>query len=185
MSKSLLVLFVFIHISCFSQEYLDLKIVNYNNDTIFSRIKIYKDIISRKPVDNIQNYYNYFNTITVFDTEGNKNKIKVNNIKTLYFIDLKGENRIYYNDGKYLKELKFNGVKLKWFRTIRKNVYDGSITYHDELTDINGKTYYLGLIGAKKNMKKATISKPELIPLIESSNMDDSEILEILKKFED
>ena len=167
----------------FSQKYLDATIIKNNNDTINSKIKIFTNIFYK----NLINESSFYRTVILVDENGKKiEKIKAIDIKELKFTDLEGQNRIYLNGGKALKQLVYDGKKIKWYRNISQNLYDGSIQYFDYLIDNEGKEYKMGLFNnSKKKLIEATKSNPELENEIENTKMTYENILLILKKYDE
>ena len=167
----------------FSQKYLDATIIKNNNDTINYKIKIFTNIFYK----NLINESSFYRTVILVDENGKKiEKIKAIDIKELKFTDLEGQNRIYLNGGKALKQLVYDGKKIKWYRNISQNLYDGSIQYFDYLIDNEGKEYKMGLFNnSKKKLIEATKSNPELENEIENTKMTYENILLILKKYDE
>lgn len=183
MNKILSILFVFIASLGFSQKHVNAIIIKTDNDTINSKIKIKTNTFHK----NLINETSFYKTLFLVDENGkSKEKIKAKNVKELQFTDLNGESRIYLNNGKALKELLFDGKKIKWFREIYPNSYNSSVQYSDYLIDHNGKEYKLGLFNsAKKKLLEATKSKPEIASEIENSKLNKETILHILKKYDE
>ena len=182
-NKVLFILSFLTFSTVFSQKNIDAIIIKNNNDTISSKIKIYTNIFYK----NIINESSFYKSLILVDENGKKkDKIKASNVKELKFTDLEGKEKTYLNGGKYLKELVYNGKKIKWYRDILQNMYDGSIQYVDYLIDNNGNEYKMGLFNnLKKKLLEATKSKPELATEIENTKLTYENILIILKKYDE
>ena len=165
-----LLIFTFLVLSTltFAQKknLIDAVIIKNTNDTINSKILIYSNLFKKDLLDE----NSFISTTYLVDENGkSKGKIRAKEIKKLYFTDLNGENRIYVNNGKLLKVLFFDGKKIKWYRDLSRNFYDGTISYSDYLVDEKNKIYKIGFLNnIKKNLLEATKSKPELSKDIEN-----------------
>ena len=177
MNKLCNFLFFLIFSLSFSQKYVTASITKMDNDTINSKMKITTNMFSK----NFINENSFIRTLYLIDDNGDKTRnISAKDIKDLKFIDLDGKPRTYVNDGKLLRELLFNGKKIKYYRGISQNLYDGSIQSNYYLIDSNGKKYSL----RKKDLIEITKSKPELLSEIENRS-DVESIINILKKYEE
>ena len=67
------------------------------------------------------------------------------------------------------------------------STYDGgSISYHDYLVNEAGEIFQLGLFNHRKNqLSKAIADNPELLKVIENQRMDNIDLLDILKRYND
>ncbi|WP_447950961.1 hypothetical protein [Chryseobacterium koreense] len=182
MKKILNLFLILITISVYSQKMVDANVVTKSDETISSKLRVYTNIFYKDLIDESS----FYRILYLVDDNGSKKeKIKAENVKELRFVDLKGKERIYVNNGKFLKEFMYNGNKIKWYRDISQNLYDGSIQYFDYLVDNNGTIYKMGLFNnAKKKLLEATKTKPELATEIENAKLNDEVILDILKKFD-
>ncbi len=182
MKKSFIILFILMSTFSFSQKYIDASITKSDNTTINSKIKIYTNIFYTKLI----NEASFYRALLLVDDNGKKiEKIKAENVKELKFTDLEGKNRIYANDGKALKEVMYDGTKIKWYRSISQNLYDSSIQYFDYLVDDKGQIYKMGLFNnIKKKLIEATKSKPELAAEIEITKLTNESMFNILQKYD-
>ncbi|WP_035587642.1 hypothetical protein [Elizabethkingia anophelis] len=182
MKKSFIILFILMSTFSFSQKYIDASITKSDNTTINSKIKIYTNIFYTKLI----NEASFYRALLLVDDNGKKiEKIKAENVKELKFTDLEGKNRIYVNDGKALKEVMYDGTKIKWYRSISQNLYDSSVQYFDYLVDDKGQIYKMGLFNnIKKKLIEATKSKPELAAEIEITKLTNESMFNILQKYD-
>jgi len=182
-SKLLSIIFISFSSLAFSQKYLDAIIVKKNNDTIKSKMRVSTNIFQKDLI----NEASFYRTIFLVDENGKKKeKIKAVDVNELKFTDFYGNNRTYLNGGRTLKELVYDGKKIKWYRNLSTNLYDGSIQYFDYLIDNNGQEYKMGLFNnSKKKLIEATKSKPELASEIENTKMTYSNMLLIIKKYDE
>jgi hypothetical protein len=128
-----------------------------------------------------------FYRVLVLSNENRKiiKKIKAKNVKELKFTDLKGQDRTYVNNGRALKELMYDGKKIKWYRAIYQHIYDGSIQYLDYLVAEDKQEFRMGLFSNySKKITEATKSKPELANEIKNMKMTEENILYILQKYD-
>jgi len=169
----------------FSQKnYSDAVLIDIKNDTINCKIKINYNFLNKKYLDDAE----YFKGVTIVNEEGNTGeKIPAIYIKQVSFVDIFGIERVYLNNGVYFKQLLFNGSKIKWFRTMTYELFDGP-KFKEYLIDNEGKITNLELFYVKKRLKEATLSKPELVAEINKINIwkyGGKDILNILKKYEE
>jgi hypothetical protein len=169
----------------FSQKnYSDAKLIYINNDTIDCKIGINYNFLNKKYLDDTA----YFRGVTIVNDEGNTiEKIPAIYIKQVRFTDIFNMERVYLNNGVLFKQLRFNGVKLKWYRTMTEDLWNGP-SFQEYLIDNEGKITKLELLRIKKRLKEATLSKPELVAEINKINIwkyGDKDILNILKKYEE
>lgn len=167
---------------CFGQKSVDVMIIKNNNDTIYSQLRIERNLFDRKLIDEAS----FYRRLVLLDSNGKKTaKLKASDVKKLQFIDLKGVEKTYVNGGDVLQRLVFDGKKIKWYKFLSQHMMDRSIQYFDYLVDQDNKRYNMGLFNSKrKKLLEATASKPELIDRIENSSLNDAEILGILSDFE-
>lgn len=175
----------FISIVFCQKNYSDAKLIYNINDTIDCKIRINYNFLNKKYLDDAE----YFKGITIVNEEGNTvEKIPAMYIKQVSFVDIYGIERVYLNNGAYFKQLYFNGLKIKWFRTMTVDLWNGP-SFQEYLINKNGRIFAMESLRIKKRLKEATISKPELVSLIDSisiwqKNIDD-DILKVLKKYEE
>jgi len=169
----------------FSQKnYSDAVLIDIKNDTINCKIKINYNFLNKKYLDDAE----YFKGVTIVNEEGNTvEKIPAIYIKQVSFIDIFSMERVYLNNGVFFKQLLFNGSKLKWYRTMTIDLWNGP-SFYNYLINENGRIFKIESLRIKKILKEATILKPELISQIDSisfwvKNLD-VEILKVLKKNE-
>ena len=170
----------------FSQKnYSDAVLIDIKNDTINCKIKINYNFLNKKYLDDAE----YFKGVTIVNEEGNTDeKIPAIYIKQVSFIDIFSMERVYLNNGVFFKQLLFNGSKLKWYRTMTIDLWNGP-SFYNYLINENGRIFKIESLRIKKILKEATILKPELISQIDSisfwvKNLD-VEILKVLKKNEE
>lgn len=169
----------------FSQKnYSDAKLIFTNNDTINCKIGIYYNFLNKKYLDDAP----YFRGVTIVNDEGNTiEKIPAIYIKQVRFTDIFNIERVYLNNGVLFKQLLFNGVKLKWYRTMTEDLWNGP-SFKNYLMNENGRIFKIETFRIKKTLKEATISKPELVSQIDSISFwvknIDVDILKVLKKNE-
>lgn len=169
----------------FSQKYLDATIINSENDTIHSKIKVSGMLFNADNID-IRSFYN--SVILVDNNLNVTQKIKSKNLKELIFDDASGNKLTFVNKNGFLDQLLFDGKKIKWFRSFTQNLYDGSLSSSDYMIKENGEVVKLGGLGSrrKKKLKEITQSKPELaekIDKLETYNLLDMK--ELLLKYEE
>jgi hypothetical protein len=169
----------------FSQKnYSDAKLIYINNDTIDRKIGINYNFLNKKYLDDAA----YFKGVTIVNEYGNTvEKTPAIYIKQVSFVDIFGIERVYLNNGVYFKQLLFNGSKIKWYRTMTYELFDGP-KFKEYLIDNEGKITNLELFYVKKRLKEATLSKPELVAEINKINIwkyGGKDILNILKKYEE
>lgn len=177
--KKIFFLFLFlISIFSFSQKFLEARIIKTDNDTINSKMKIETNIFYKNLI-NEASFYKVVRTLN----ENNEvvEKIDARDIKELKFTDLEGKVRTFVNDGKFLKELLFDGEKIKFYRGLSQNLYDGAISSNYYLIDLDQKKYGL----STKKILEATKSKPELAQDIKNWDRKINSLNEILKKYEE
>lgn len=166
------------------KNYSDAKLLYINSDTIYCKIKINYNFLNKKYLDDAA----YFGGVTIVNEEGIKvEKIPAKYIKQVSFVDIFGIERVYLNNGVYFKQLYFNGSKIKWFRTMTYELFDGP-KFKEYLIDNEGKITNLELFYVKKRLKEATLSKPELVAEINKISIwtyGHEDILNILKKYEE
>ena len=80
-----------------------------------------------------------------------------------------------------MKELLFDGEKIKFYRGLSQNLYDGAISSDYYLIDLDQKKYGL----STKKILEATKSKPELAQDIKNWDRKINSLNEILKKYEE
>lgn len=175
----------FINIVFCQKNYSDAKLIYINNDTINCKIKINYNFLDKKYLDDAA----YFKGVTIVNEEGNTvEKLPAVYIKQVSFGDIFGIERVYLNNGVYFKQLLFNGLKIKWFRIMTVDLWNGP-SFGDYLINENGRVITIESLRVKKRLKEATISKPELASLIDSISIwvknIDVEILKVLKKYEE
>lgn len=184
MTKVLSLLLFITSIFCYSQKYVDARIIKKDNDTVNSKITISTHIFNKKIIDE----RSFYDVLVLVDENGEKKEvIKTKNIKELKFTDFTGKERIYVDDKGTFRQLMFSGEKTKWFRDIVVNSYDASITYADYLVYKNGEELKFngGFTNTKKMLIKATKSKPELENQIKiMERFSDEYILNLLKKYD-
>lgn len=163
------------------QDFIDSRLITKDNDTLYSKMRVITNIFDRKLITESS----FYRKVTLVDENHKKtHKIKARNILKLNFTDLKGEKRVYVNEGSQLKRLMFAG-KLTWYRRISVNPMDGTIYYFDYLTDTVGKTYNMGLLNnKKKNLMEAVSSRPDLVKELEDTKAADVDVLAILRRYE-
>ncbi|MHA7609922.1 hypothetical protein ACV0BM_013825 [Elizabethkingia meningoseptica] len=182
MKKSFIIFFILISTFSFSQKYIDASITKTDNTVINSKVKVYTNIF----YTNLINEASFYRALILVDDNGRKiEKIKAENVKELKFTDFEGKSKTYLNNGKALKELVYDGTKVKWYRAISQNLYDASIQYFDYLVDDKGQIYKMGLFNnIKKKLIEVTKSKPELATEIENTRMTNESMLRILQKYD-
>jgi hypothetical protein len=178
MKKIIFFFLSLISIFSFSQKFLDARIIKTDNDTINSKIRIETNMFYKNMI-NEASFYKVVRTLN----ENNEvvEKIDAKDIKELKFTDLEGKVRTFVNDGKFLKELLFDGEKIKLYRGLSQNLYDGASSSNYYLIDSDQKKY--GLSG--KKILEATKSKPELAQDIKNWDRKIISLNEILKKYEE
>lgn len=178
MKKTLFFFLSLISLLSFSQKFLDARIIKIDNDTISSKMRI-ETIIFYKNVINEASFYKVVRTVN--ENNDVAEKINAKDIKELKFTDLEGKVRIFVNDGNSLRELLFDGEKIKLYRGLSQNLYDGANSSDYYLIDSNQKKYGL----TTKKILEATKSKPELAQDIKNWDRKIISLNEILKKYEE
>ena len=181
--KLFTLLFFILSTFTFSQRrYVDVVLVKTNNDTIHSKMMVIVNLFNKKLIDDAS----FYKKAILVDENKKKNaKIKAKEIKSLSFTNLFDNKVNYVNDGNQLKVLVYDG-KIKWYQRISQHMMDGSISYHDYLVNEAGEVFQLGLFNHRKNqLSKAIADNPELLKVIENQRMDDIDLLDILKRYND
>ncbi|MEG0697615.1 MAG: hypothetical protein RR447_10805, partial [Algoriella sp.] len=181
--KLFTLLFFILSTFTFSQRrYVDVVLVKTNNDTIHSKMMVIVNLFNKKLINDASFYKK---AILVDENEKKKAKIKAKEIKSLSFTNLFDNKVNYVNDGNQLKVLVYDG-KIKWYQRISQHMMDGSISYHDYLVNEAGEVFQLGLFNHRKNqLSKAIADNPELLKVIENQRMDNIDLLDILKRYND
>ncbi|MBG6188400.1 hypothetical protein [Flavobacterium sp. CAN_S2] len=167
------------------KNYSDAILIDIKNDTINCKIKINYNFLNKKYLDDAA----YFRGVTIVNDEGNAiEKIPAIYINQVRFTDIFNIERVYLNNGVLFKQLLFNGVKLKWYRTMTEDLWNGP-SFKNYLMNENGRIFKIETLRIKKTLKEATISKPELVSQIDSISLwvknIDVDILKVLKKNEE
>lgn len=154
------------------------EIILVNKDTLYTNIKVSTNLFDSDLINELS--LNKKISVVEKDTE---TIYQAQEIKQIVFTDFKGKERTFVLSGKQLIEKLFDG-NIKWFRYYSSNS-SGNVSSGDFMVNEGKETIGISyLFNTKKNLKKITIAKPELIPLIESLKINDSNILEILKKYD-
>lgn len=154
------------------------EIINVNGHTLKTYIKVTTNLFDSKLINELSILKNIKTISNNLIT-----KVEAKELKSLRFIDLKNKERLFLSNSKEMVELLFDG-KIRWFRLYFQDS-SGSVSAFDFMTNIETKqNANLGLFNSKrKKIKEITLSRPDLISMIENSEMNDENILEILKKF--
>ena len=154
------------------------EIIDVNGDTLKTHIKVTTNLFYSKLINELSIIKNIKTILNNVST-----KYEAKDLKSLRFIDLKNVERLFLSNGKEMVELLFDG-KIRWFRLFYQDS-SGNVSAFDFMTNIETKqNANLGLFNNKrKKIKELTLSRPDLISMIENLEMNDENILEILKKF--
>lgn len=186
MTKQFSILLCFIFSSIlFSQNHTDAIIINSENDTIRSKIKIYGNLFNSANVD-IRSFYD--TVILLDDNLKVKQKIKSKNIKELIFNDNLGQTLSFVNNKGSLEQVLFKGKKLKWLRSFTRNMYDGSLSSNDYIITENNEIVKLGGLGSRRKtrLKEVTKLKPELAAKIDNlETYNVAAVKELLSQYEE
>jgi|GEM_PF-1036725 len=178
----LLTLFIFSFTNAQIRE-IPAVIINQNNDTIKTNILVAVNIFDKTLINELS----IIKKIRFIDSIGNKNTIFAKEINKITFVDLKNKNRTFKFDGKnQLREIIYEG-KIKVYYTYSANAYDGSIITKFDFYDENEEKVNVGPFNIffKKALKKLVKENPELVKIIDESNLTYEEtIILVLTKFE-
>ena len=169
--------------ACFAQKQeIPAKIITITNDTIVANIQVDTNLF----YDDIMYFGRLSKGVKYFDSANKKIKLPANQIKRMEFKDLKRKPRIFINDGNILKELVYQNI-VKCLVTYTANSSQGtdnsSIDFYDEN---NEKVKSPPFTTSTYTLKKLVKQDPELLKLIDSSNLHFYELVKlVLKKYED
>ena len=114
-----------------------------------------------------------------------KVKYEAVEIKSLRFVDFFFRERKFVLNGKELVEVMFDG-KIKWYRNYYKGYDDVVRSRNLFVSKDSNHIVDLGLFNKTRNiLKDMTSSRPDLIPFIESMDVDDRNVIKLLKQFEE
>lgn len=182
MKKILFTFLLLLSITVFSQKkiFFDATIVSMKGDTIKSKIMIFNFLFSQNEID----FRPLLSYATLVDDDGKIiQKISSQSISKVIFNDIKGVERTFVNNGIYLKELKYEGIKYKWFIEYSINGYDGGLMSNGSLIDRNNKTHKFVRIAKGRKILLELNEHPEYIEEINSiKNYND--IAAVLKKID-
>lgn len=181
MKNFLYLLLVLLSSLLYGQKYPPAVVVKNTNDTVKAKIRISTNIFSPDMITESS----FYKVVRLVDDNHKKiEKINAKDIKELTFI-FNDQKRTYVNGGRKLKEVMYLG-KIKWYRIFNQNPYDQSMQYGDEFIDEDGKSYSIGMFGARKaTLLKAIKNNPELTQEIKELKAATTEdLINILKKYE-
>ncbi len=143
-------------------------------------------IVARNFFDKKFIYPSSFNyKVKFFHKDGTKQRIKARDIEKLTFIDLKGDKRVFVENADFknhIIEIVYLN-KIQWY----KHYYNANYSENtvNELFDLNGKRYSLGLFNsARKQIKKMTNYDPDVVKFLDDNKINDQNILKVIKLYE-
>ncbi|TRX32535.1 hypothetical protein [Flavobacterium restrictum] len=163
---------------------MDAEILFINDKSVKTKLKAETNLFD-KTLLNENSINKYF---AILDNQAKKNYISYEIVKKMTFKDLKGNLRTFINRGdkfKSLHEVIYDG-KIKWFVEYYPQAYDQSVQINNHFVNENNQVVIVGNFNSMRNkLKEITISKPELIDIIDKTDKFNYEsIIEILKEYE-
>lgn len=154
------------------------EIIFKNGDTLKTHIKVGTLLFDSNKIDELS-----INKKITSISNGEKIKFKAEVIKSMRFIDLNSRERFFEINGEELVELLYKG-KISWFRRYYSDAY-GSLSASNYFVNKELKQgINLGMIGRRKNLLEITKTRPDLIPFVNNMEINDEQILILLKKFD-
>lgn len=154
------------------------EIIFKNGDTLRTHIKVSTRLFNSNTIDELS-----INKKITSISNGEKIKFRADVIKTVRFIDLNSKERFFEINGEELVELMYKG-KICWFRRYYPDAY-GNLSASNYFVNKELKQgISLGMISRRNNLLEITKTRPDLIPFVKNMEINDEQILILLKKFD-
>lgn len=155
------------------------QIIFKNGDTLKTYIKVAIPFYESDGLSEVS-----LNTKVTAIINGEKVKFRAEQIESLRLVDFYFRDRKFILMGKVLVEVLFDG-KIKWYKNYYKRTNDQIEAFDLFLNEDTGQFVSLGLFNNRKKLKEITITRADLVPFIESMDVDDKNIMKLLEKFEE
>lgn len=162
---------------------IPVQIILLNKDTLQGEVKVKVNAFMKELV-----YASSFNSRVKFQyPNGEKRKIDSAEILELSLTDLKGKNRKFVKIDDYntriLEVVYLN--KVRWYKDYSFDLYNNSESMYNILFDEKGKQYRIGDLNSyRKKLREFVNDDPIIKEFIKHNEMNDSNILEVLKMYE-
>lgn len=164
------------------KKYVDVTLIKTSNDTINGKMFIVTNLFNKTLLDE----RSFYKKVLLLDENAKKvvQKIKPQEVQKLNF-EFQNHPYVYVNDGKQLQILVHDG-KIKWYKRITSNFYDGSIDHIDYLKDEKGKEYQLGMYNHKMNkLKELFKDHPTILAELEGKKFNEISLYDILNQYDE
>ena len=170
MKKILILSILFFAINIFAQKTVSVVIILKDNDTLKTNLIIPFNVSSKNKF--ILN-------------EGKRESIKTSDIHLLSY-NYNGKDILFVEDNDSLKQVLFEGKKIKWYKTFTNNLYDGSVMDSDYIENEKNEKVRIGIYKKSKDkLKEITNNNPAINEILDNSKIDEEVILKVLKLYEE